>query len=1172
MRIERLELTRYGAFTDHVIDFGVGNTPSDLHIVFGLNEAGKSTIRDAVIDFLYGFPPRTPYSFLHANDALQIAATMMVGETTHRFVRVKRAKTSLLTPDNQPASEDVVKSVLGDISRAGFENMFSLDEDTLEKGGESILRNEGDLGELLFSAASGLSSLSSALVEIRAETATFYKKPGRSHRLAEMKKELAKLRSKIHERDISPSQCDRLVKEEKAERERHEQAKSERDEQAARAAQLKLLLDALEPWREYKTLSHDLSEVEDAPDLAPGQLEKAERLSIASAKTKTTANDAMRAVERTRTALNAIDVVQEILALGSRIDRLAKDDNEAKFRTSKDIGSRTRELSALNDDMQVFLRRLGAQKSDDPEMLLLPAATVGRIKELIEPLSGLEADVRTADEEVERTQESLEQAKKLLAESERSTDLAALAETLAVIRDDGDDRDRAQLDKRCRALEADLHSALMAMTPWTGEASALVNLPVPDNSIVEALKRDEAEVNESLTELTRDADRLQDESSRLSAEINAEAATAGVIDDARADEVRAARDAAWRSHRDSFDGGRMADLAELQATADSVESAIAEDDQVTGTRLLQSTEIAAIRKLKTDLARTDAAITRNASNREKLERQDEDIAKRTAELSGALTLPADTEPAFIDSWLNKRVVVVAKSRELKETASEREQLTRRIDSATETLSSAMADAGRASKNLDWRTCIKRCETAIEEWREQVNEQSTAAIAVKSATTELKARKGRHSKAQDALNAWRTSWTEVLGTCWLGAGDREPTPSEATEILDTLDELVIKLDKARDLSTRIEAMQANRDAYTDEVEVLATDSGATFDKSDPLKTADQLRDRLSTARENERRFQEKTDELAEAEDRLEEADIAQTRIDSRFAEIAAVFPADDFDTMLAGMRQAEQKAALQEKIGKLGKQLTTRLSVSAFDEAERYLTDQVSEQGAPAVIESEYDTLIAGGNDLNEHVSSLFHDWKKAESALAAIGGDAEVARLEEQVRVLLLDVRAEAARFMSLSAGALVVDRALSTYLNAHRSSMLERASEAFSAITRGAFTGLDAMPGKNSEVLVGLRSNGSSLIATEMSRGTRFQLYLSLRVAGYREFVKHREPLPFFGDDILETFDDKRSSEAISLMADMGKEGQVIYFTHHHHICDIAERVCDGHVMIHELPDLAVR
>ena len=232
---------------------------------------------------------------------------------------------------------------------------------------------------------------------------------------------------------------------------------------------------------------------------------------------------------------------------------------------------------------------------------------------------------------------------------------------------------------------------------------------------------------------------MQDESSRLSAEIDAEASATGIMDDARADEVRAARDAAWRSHRNSFDGSQVADSAELRATADSFESAIAEDDQVTATRFLQSTDIAAARKLKSDLARTDAAITRNTSKLEKLERQNENLTKRTAELCGVLTLPADSELASIESWLNKRVEALAKSRELEETVSEREQLTMRIDSGMETLLSSMAEAGIASKNVDWRTCVKRCESAIEVWREQVNEQSTAAIAVKTATTELKTR-------------------------------------------------------------------------------------------------------------------------------------------------------------------------------------------------------------------------------------------------------------------------------------------------------------------------------------------------------------------------------------------------------------------------------------------------
>ena len=47
MRLDRLELTRYGRFTDRVIDFGtaVPGQP-DLHIVFGCTDAGKARFVD----------------------------------------------------------------------------------------------------------------------------------------------------------------------------------------------------------------------------------------------------------------------------------------------------------------------------------------------------------------------------------------------------------------------------------------------------------------------------------------------------------------------------------------------------------------------------------------------------------------------------------------------------------------------------------------------------------------------------------------------------------------------------------------------------------------------------------------------------------------------------------------------------------------------------------------------------------------------------------------------------------------------------------------------------------------------------------------------------------------------------------------------------------------------
>jgi uncharacterized protein YhaN len=85
------------------------------------------------------------------------------------------------------------------------------------------------------------------------------------------------------------------------------------------------------------------------------------------------------------------------------------------------------------------------------------------------------------------------------------------------------------------------------------------------------------------------------------------------------------------------------------------------------------------------------------------------------------------------------------------------------------------------------------------------------------------------------------------------------------------------------------------------------------------------------------------------------------------------------------------------------------------------------------------------------------------------------------------------------------------------------------------------------------------------MSRGTRFQLYLALRVAGYYEFAELRRPVPFIADDIIETFDEFRAEEAFRLFGEMTKIGQVIYLTHHRHLCDIAQKVCPT-VRLHQL------
>ncbi|MDA8286209.1 MAG: AAA family ATPase, partial [Actinomycetota bacterium] len=61
MRIERLDLVAFGSFTDVALDL---SSPG-LQVVYGPNEAGKTTARAAVSNLLYDFDFRTTYAFVH---------------------------------------------------------------------------------------------------------------------------------------------------------------------------------------------------------------------------------------------------------------------------------------------------------------------------------------------------------------------------------------------------------------------------------------------------------------------------------------------------------------------------------------------------------------------------------------------------------------------------------------------------------------------------------------------------------------------------------------------------------------------------------------------------------------------------------------------------------------------------------------------------------------------------------------------------------------------------------------------------------------------------------------------------------------------------------------------------------------------------------------------------
>ncbi|MFD2029456.1 ATP-binding protein [Ancylobacter dichloromethanicus] len=263
---------------------------------------------------------------------------------------------------------------------------------------------------------------------------------------------------------------------------------------------------------------------------------------------------------------------------------------------------------------------------------------------------------------------------------------------------------------------------------------------------------------------------------------------------------------------------------------------------------------------------------------------------------------------------------------------------------------------------------------------------------------------------------------------------------------------------------------------------------------------------------------------------------------------------------------ERRTDLMNQAREAEKDIIEALRASDIQRAEAAL-----DQADRPALEAELTELTTRAEDQDKRCHELFAAKSAAEDRVEAIGGDARVAIIEERRRTTLLEIEDGATRYLQLRAGISATQQALASYRERHRSSMMARASEAFRTISRGAYTGLIAQPGKDGDTLIAISAEGGSKAADKLSKGTRFQLYLALRVAGYHEFARARSSVPFVADDIMETFDDFRAEEAFRLFAEMAQVGQVIYLTHHQHLCEIVQRVCPT-ARLHRLDEAEVR
>jgi uncharacterized protein YhaN len=95
---------------------------------------------------------------------------------------------------------------------------------------------------------------------------------------------------------------------------------------------------------------------------------------------------------------------------------------------------------------------------------------------------------------------------------------------------------------------------------------------------------------------------------------------------------------------------------------------------------------------------------------------------------------------------------------------------------------------------------------------------------------------------------------------------------------------------------------------------------------------------------------------------------------------------------------------------------------------------------------------------------------------------------------------------------------------------------------------------------LYGIPRSGDPVPAAGMSTGTADALYLALRLASMQHQMQDGKTVPVVIDDCLIQLDDARAVAALQAFSELSARTQVILFTHHQHLCQLASQHLQPH------------
>ncbi|SFE47224.1 Uncharacterized protein YhaN [Sulfitobacter brevis] len=1127
MRLNRLDLLRYGRFKDAEIAFPrpTGGA-ADVTVVFGPNEAGKSTAFHGFLELLYGMKAGAhPYAFRFERSDLLVGGELdLPGRGAVVLRRNGKRSQSLVDAQDRPLDEAMLAGALHGVTRDAYEERFSLNDKGLREGGERIAGAQGDLGQLLHAGISGLTGMSKTLDLLSARADKFHKKHGRTTVLKIGADRLKEINHALR--------ADRLTTErEAALRKARESAQAEfKAANAAWSESHRRLIaqKAAQIWYERTDeidgLCNALQDLPEGPVLPQGTAERVSALIEKIAALQTRIAEKAQEIEDQEAVIAEQPADPSMPALAAELERLddllidgaplmgrATTAQADLLRRSEDHERLTREINEVLADLSVPDVRAS--------LLVLDAHSLESLARAAQDCLTAELAAKAAREAVERGEQQRG------APPKAPQDLTALRAAF----------DQWQAVSNLSPVQSACEQAAARLTKVTAVLSdtwrSLTEPGLPARETLEEAARNWSAAQADCAAADKELDLRASELAEFTASFAAQEAAPDAVDVAETERTRRARDMAWQRHIGDMTG----------VTAKDFETALDADD---GARAHYLTGTEARQRLATAQTQMNIGKARYETARQ---RQSDQSAQREQEkkaCAGHAHTLGLLEGSLPSAFAPRLQSLLDAANADADVTNAQEDLNRQIEkeqTAREKLAAIAASVGLDPALGDLSAQVQRMLTL----------EDTERKAWGKWQDDEKARAALSEEAQECRTQSEAALQQLASlTAGLPLADR--TLDGVQEALPHLRHLRELWSDEQKLSARIEALDQAVAALVEGAERLARLTGASEEeaRATPVDTVANARLQLSAAL--------RADELrAQAIARKAEATRLRTRakadLDAAEKELSARFdgqdasdlgPADRVLQLLARDRlRAAKDAADRERIkaregvdeGLFEAELALLPDAARATELEQNVTDA----------QNIRDTALGALRDAQRLYDDAFNAADRSDLAT-------EQATIREELRD-------GARQAMVARLGVLAARGALRSLATERRSSMLQDVEAAFVSMTTPAWSGVDVWSRTEGEKLVGVQPGGTTVPVEQMSTGTMGQLYFALRLAGYRSFARDLGPLPMILDDIMETFDDTRARAALKLCAGIGETGQAILFTHHAHLVDLARDCIDG-------------